>query len=183
MSKGRTRSWGGLSSNPMRVIGRLRLPVLFALMSGAILAGATAAHADYPVQQAPLTVAPGSPQPAPGVTVTIEGGGYVPGSLVSIDVHSTVVHLTSVRADATGFIKATVTLPTSLAGGSHELTASGPAPGGGTNTLAAKFTVAGGSLPFTGIPVLLIGGLAVAALVAGGLLVVVSRRRGTAQLS
>lgn len=179
VSKPQRGAWS-LSNAVRQTVRRSGLFAAVVLAAATIGFGAQAASAAYPVQTAPLNLGQSSPSPSPGATVTVQGSGYAPGARVSIDVHSTVIHLTTVTADASGFMRATVTLPASLPSGSHELTATGPAAGGGTNTLSLSFNVAGGSLPFTGAPVVLIGGAGLLAAAVGAALILYARRRQTA---
>ena len=124
----------------------------------------------------------------PGQTLAIAAGGFQPGSEVKIEVHSTVVTLTTMSADADGNISATVTLPSSLEVGAHTLSLVGT-----TGTVSFEFRIVsapgsasggsgvgssgGGDLANTGVDVIsgvLIGILLVAT---GALALVLSARR------
>lgn len=127
-------------------------------------------------------LAPGA-ELSPGQTLHLSASGFVPGSPVTIQVHSAVATLASVTADPAGDVSATVTLPTSLAPGNHTLSIAGT-----TGTVTFPFRVGGattgtggtdpstGNLAATGVDVL--GGLSFAALLIGaGSLALLSGRR------
>lgn len=123
-------------------------------VAGAIVAVpvtvAAAAHA-APYSTAPATVSDSTPAPGEGVTVT--GSGFAPNSSVTVEIHSTVVTLATVTADANGTASAAVTIPTGLApGSSHSIQLIGVDPTGARQTVIVPIVVAGGSssLPFTG---------------------------------
>jgi titin len=124
----------------------------------------------------------------PGQTVTVIGTGFLPYSTVSIVIYSTPVNLGMATTDANGAFTKTVTVPSSLAAGSHSLVAYGVDPSGNLHSLRMNVTVppaagsSGGSnraLAYTGLdinPLAFVvagGGL----LLAGLVLLVVSRTR------
>src|SRR3954447_13995852 len=73
-----------------------------------------------------------------GGQVTITGDGFDPNEAVSIDLHSTVVHLATVHANSAGVATATVTIPLSTKVGPHTLTMTGLSSG---NLLSADIVV------------------------------------------
>lgn len=182
-----------------------RLPL--ALAVAAVLGGAAllapAARADYPLQSGQLVVpAAVAAQPvAPGQAVPLSGGGFEPGTLVQIFLHSQPILLETIHASSTGAIAAQVRIPASVASGHHTLEARGAGPGGGTVLLTRSITVraagsaapqaaaasphtsggggssSGGGLPFTGYPAAIVGLAGAVLLVAGVVLRVRSRRR------
>jgi hypothetical protein len=122
---------------------------------------------------------------AAGATMKLTGHGYLPNSTVSVIIYSSPKVLTSVPTDATGSFTVTVTVPKDLESGHHTLVASGVDPTGAVRYTTLPVTVSGGkaaapSLAYTGVDVTLplTGGLI--ALVAGGALMVVARRRKAA---
>jgi hypothetical protein len=157
----------------------MRRTAFFALAGVAVgfLGFGSAWAIDYPVTGGDLSVS--NDAVAPGDTVTVTGDGFAPGADVVITVHSTAIDLATVSADGSGAIGTTVTIPSGLAAGSHTLTATGPDPAGGSHVLSQSITVSdsGPSLAFTGGSVIGLGSVAVAVLVVGGLLVMVTRRR------
>ena len=123
---------------------------------------------------------------AAGSTVRVTGGGYLPGSTVTLIAYSTPQVLTTTVADGSGNIDVTVTIPAGLAAGNHTLVAAGVDAQGNTHYLTLPITVTGGTtgsggLAYTGadIAVPAIGGLA--ALAIGGGLVLAGRRKRTAE--
>jgi LPXTG-motif cell wall-anchored protein len=84
---------------------------------------------------------------------------------------------------ADGTFSATVTVPKDLANGTHHLVASGVDANGNPRYLVVEITVSGGTasgLAYTGFSALPYAGAGVLALLAGGGLLVVSRRRQAA---
>ncbi|MEW1913789.1 hypothetical protein AB0442_36090 [Kitasatospora sp. NPDC085895] len=65
-----------------------------------------------------------------GGSLTVFGCGFAPQSPVSIDVLSSVVHLTTVRADSNGDVVAEVTLPKVIEEGPHTIRLTGENPDG-----------------------------------------------------
>lgn len=65
-----------------------------------------------------------------GGSLTVLGCGFAPQSPVSIDVLSSVVHLTTVRADRNGDVVAEVTLPKAIEEGPHTIRLTGENPDG-----------------------------------------------------
>jgi hypothetical protein len=72
---------------------------------------------------------PGGVRAAPGDTVTFSAGQYKPGETAVATLHSTPVQLGSFKADSSGVVKGTVTIPGATAPGLHELMLSGNASG------------------------------------------------------
>lgn len=77
---------------------------------------------------------------AAGGQVTLSGAGFMPGSAVTVDLHSSPVRLTTTAADDTGMLHTTVTIPTNTAPGVHQLVVTGAGPDG-VRTLVASISV------------------------------------------
>jgi titin len=114
-----------------------------------------------------------------GQQVTVHGTGYAPNSLVSVLVYSTPQVLTTTMTDGSGSFTVQVTVPAGLPDGRHTLVASGADSSGHLRYLTLPITVTAGSaeLAYTGASVLTPALLGLGALVLGGGLLVVSRRR------
>ncbi len=105
-----------------------------------LAAGAVAAQ-EYPSQSGTLSVGeePGSGEQAPdepelvepGQELRITGGGYVPGSEVTVTIESDPIVLIVTTADANGEIDVVVTLPEDMPFGDHSIKAAGDAATGG----------------------------------------------------
>jgi hypothetical protein len=90
-----------------------------------------------------------------GTTLTVNAGGFMPGSSAQIIFHSTPVVLASVKADGNGLVSASVTVPASAAPGDHTIEVSGVGADGSPRSVSASFTVSGtlappGTLAVTG---------------------------------
>lgn len=122
-----------------------------------------------------------------GGSVGVSGAGFLSGAQVVV--RAAGVSLGTVSADAGGSFSTDVVIPASVAPGTHEVSASGAAPGGGTQVLSASLTVTGAgtqtaglgdSLPRTGSDGLgSLTPLATVLLVVGSAAVVATRRRTT----
>ncbi len=135
------------------------------------------------------TVATDSSQVRPGGGLSVTATGFAPGEQVRIELHSTPVVLGSARADATGSLHATVSIPGDVVGDTHELVLIGETSGRSARTALTidragasaveRASMAGGSaqLAATGASDASLAGLTASALVllAGG--VIVRRRR------
>ena len=119
---------------------------------------------------------------APGSTITFSGSGWPANASIPISVNGASVG--SATADASGHFSFTYTVPSSATGtlsasaacGSFVLSASVSI--SGTVTSVTVVTTNGGtSLPVTGSPAIGLAQIALALLAAGGLVVLVSRRR------
>lgn len=183
-----------------------------ALLTGAALAlgslGAVTLAAPAGAQTCPSTYAPSpcvtltlsATIVAPGVAITITGGGFLAFSVIVITFHTAPVTLATVRADANGDFSATVTIPASAAPGSHVIEASGTGANGQPLTLTTPVTVAAvvpvstshqatpsqptstsGQLPFTGTDLALTTGTGAVLVAAGAAAIVASRRRDQAR--
>ena len=121
---------------------------------------------------------------AGGTPFRVKGGGYAPGSQVTITIESNPIVLGTFTANAAGNIDVTVTIPlTGLAVGSHTIKATGTAPTGGTVVLSQTVSVTGvtqtpvtGQLPFTGAESRLPFVVGAALLGLGGVLYFAARR-------
>jgi titin len=144
--------------------------------------GKVAPPAAVPASSGPLAVPSG-----PGATgsvvkgqkVTLHGTGYAPNSLISVIVYSTPQVLTTVTTDSSGSFTVQVTVPAGLPDGHHTLVAAGADPSGHMRYLTLPITVTAGSaeLAYTGASVLTPALAGLGALVLGGGLLMVSRRR------
>jgi hypothetical protein len=88
----------------------------------------------------------------PGSVVGVGSSGWLPNAPVQIDLHSPVVRLATVTADASGRFDTTVELPTETALGTHSLFAVGLAPDGSRRVLAATITVIDSDLRIENVP-------------------------------
>jgi hypothetical protein len=122
-----------------------------------------------------------------GEQITLSGTGYLPNSTVDLYVYSTPTKVGTAVADEAGNFTATVTLPASLANGTHHLVAAGVDPSGNPRYLVVEVTVSGGTavvtaaggLAYTGFSALPFVGGGLLTLVAGAGLLVASRRRAS----
>jgi hypothetical protein len=114
-------------------VGDRSLTATFVPTSSAAFSGSTSAAVTVSVKAKPtitgctvngVPVASGSTL-KPGDTVTISGSGFQPSESVGVVLRSAPITLTSITADATGNVTATVTLPPTLAAGPHSLTLAG----------------------------------------------------------
>lgn len=118
---------------------KLRKMLAASAVAGAVFVAlpATAALADSYKNRDGSTINNTTPQA--GGSVTVHVGGFASGSSVTIEAQSTPIMLGTFQADASGWVDATVTVPSTLSG-SHHIVASG------TNSLGAPVVV---SLPIT----------------------------------
>ncbi len=99
---------------------------------------------DYPSTTGDLSVIEGMPDNMvkAGETLTLSGGGFAPGALVTLTITDpstgAFAVLGTVTADATGSFSTDVTVPNVGNGGMYQLSATGDGPAGGTNTLTAN---------------------------------------------
>ncbi len=144
-----------------------------------------------------ISRADGSPLSAvvPGQKVTLRGTGFLPGATIELLVYSTPISVGTAVAGPDGTFLVEVTLPADLGVGTHHLVATGVDANGNVRNLVieVQVTASGATtvtqaqvadeegLAYTGADVAVpaIGGLA--ALAIGGGLVVVGRRRRTAE--
>jgi len=129
-------------------------------------------------------------------TITVNAGYFEPGSTVTVTLQSDPVVLGTVAASGTGTINATFNLPVGVTAGAHTVIASGPRLDTGVvDSVSAAITVTipsacispstltpttqsgGGSLPVTGSDNGVFVAVGAGLLVAGGLLVMASRKR------
>ncbi|TYP87261.1 fibronectin type III domain-containing protein [Blastococcus xanthinilyticus] len=117
-----------------------------------------------------------------GQKVTISGKDFLPGSTVELVVYSTPVKLGEVTVLSDGTFSAEVTLPKDMENGVHHLVATGVDVNGNVRNLVVEVTVSGGTavLALTGFSALPYLGAGALALLAGGGLLVASRRRQAA---
>ena len=117
----------------------------------------------------------------PGGTITVQAAGFAPGERVDAALFSARTDLGSARADASGAVTATLTLPTTTTVGTHRLVLVGQAAG---RTLWAEVRVLAapreGSLAVTGADGAGLTALAALALLGAGTAAVLVRRRRTA---
>ncbi|MFQ1003191.1 hypothetical protein [Modestobacter sp. SSW1-42] len=147
---------------------------------GPVLASSVASS--LPKADGTLTSSDADGKVVAGEQITISGKDFLPGSTVDLVVYSTPVKLGTATVLADGTFSATVTLPKDLANGTHHLVASGVDVNGNPRVLVVEVTVSGGTavLAMTGFSALPFAGAGALALIAGGGLLVVSRRRQAA---
>lgn len=127
------------------------------------------AHATYPPQSSgSLDVS--KEEASPGSKVVLSGSGFAPHAKYDILWDGKVD--IDPEADASGNATYTYTIPSNATAGTHTISMSGPAAGGGTLVLSSSITINGSgttqqssTFPFTG------GGLLLVALAAGIVLV------------
>jgi LPXTG-motif cell wall-anchored protein len=123
---------------------------------------------------------------AAGESVGVSGAGYAAGA--DVRVAAAGVTLATVTANATGAFATEVVIPPSVDPGTYEVTATGAAPGGGTQVLSASLTVTeaaasrssadlGDALPRTGSDDIVPTTAAGVGLVAVGTAAVIAARR------
>jgi hypothetical protein len=118
--------------------------------------------------------APGAGGKAPdprGAEVTVSGSGLMPLSDVVIELHSTPVHLATVKTDARGAFTVKLRLPKDITPGLHHVIATGTAPDGSAKVVSAGLVVPFPSLPYTGFNPVSLVALAAALVVVGALLI------------
>ena len=173
---------------------------LSAIMAGGAVVGATAANAaecqgGYPASQCQVELSDNAVRP--GEPVSFQADGYTPGETAEGVVRSTPIKVGTYKANASGVVTGSFTVPASLKPGRHSFTLTGLSSGAikrtyftvtgtgngngngnGAGTGAGSNNGGNGSgLPVTGSNVggLIGGGAALVA--AGGMLMVASRRR------
>ena len=127
--------------------------------------------------------------------VTVAAGFFTPGSNVTVTLQSDPVVLGTVVADATGNIGATYNLPVGVEAGSHTIVVTGPRLGTNvsesvsaaitvtipagcvSNVTVTPTTTSSGGLPVTGSDNGIFIAVGAGLLVAGGLLVMATRKR------
>jgi LPXTG-motif cell wall-anchored protein len=133
---------------------------------------------------------------APGEKITVLGTGFMPNSNATVIIYSEPRVLGTVTTDENGSFRLEVVIPADLPAGEHSLVASGIAPDGSERFIRMNVTVdADGNatidgngdevddtLAYTGAEPLVPALLGAGALVGGGALLFVSRRRRTAQV-
>ena len=174
---------------------RLRLGTVLALMGLAALflaGGAGPALAQGYTTQPPV-LGVSDTNPAPGQEITVEGGGFAPGSQVTIVLGNEV--LRTVTTDAAGNFRTTVVIPEDFPCGPATLEARGTDPGGAARVLSANLNIecpagaagarrgaAGAGLPRTGstsaAPLTAAG---VGLVLIGAAAVIAARRRRSAE--
>ncbi len=135
-----------------------------------------------PASNGTLTSSDADGKVVAGTPITVSGTGFLPGSTVELIVYSTPVKLGEAVVASDGTFSATVTLPKTLTDGVHHLVASGVDANGNVRNLVVEVTVSGGTavLASTGFATLSYAGAGALALLAGGGLLVASRRRNAA---
>jgi hypothetical protein len=136
-----------------------------------------------------------------GSPVSLSGTGFAPDVTVSIFIASTPTLIGTTTTNSAGDFATSVVIPSGLESGTHTLSATGPAAGGGMKTLAAAITVKGGTtsaatssgdapsgagqaasgggvLAFTGADIVRAGTIGIALILLGGLIAITVRRVG-----
>lgn len=96
----------------------------------------------YPVHTGTLQVTGSTTGLLPGSSLTVSGGGYMPGSSIQLSLYSEKHVLGTETADPSGSFTGAYGLPTDLCQGSHTVEAVGPAPDGGTLIETVTITIA-----------------------------------------
>ncbi|MEV4517491.1 fibronectin type III domain-containing protein [Dactylosporangium sp. NPDC049525] len=110
--------------------------------STAVVAAPPAAPAAPPATNLTLTTDKGRISTAePGQQIVVIGTGFAPHSTATITIYSTPVNLGTVITDADGNFSKPVTVPASLADGTHTVLAQGAAPDGSLRSMALAVTV------------------------------------------
>lgn len=139
----------------------------------------------------PCTVSTSDKTVNPGDTIQVNGSGFPANTLIQLSLHSTPVPLNSVHSDANGAFTDTITIPSSVTGTNHVITASSPSttcmfdpfsPNSqkGVDAVATTHQAATkgvDGLASTGFATLTASVIAVALLAGGGLLILLGRRR------
>ena len=130
-----------------------------------------------PIIAGALSVSP-SHVPAGG-TITVNGTGFAGGELVSITLHSQEVLLATLTADSAGTVSGEAVVPAATADGTHTVVALGLTSG---RTQQVAITVDAVELPTTGSADSgVVGTIAAITMLAGGIAVVISRRKLSAR--
>jgi hypothetical protein len=154
----------------------------FVLLTAGIAAAVTQ---PYPIRRASVTAVQNNDNKE---VLDVKGGGFASGAAVQLGVdsqgqHAAATHPVTVRTDAVGNFNGKMRLPRALRPGRYSVTAHGAAPRGGTAIGSAPLAVhgraraVGGSLPYTGAPVIAGVVLGVLALAGGTAAVVGGGRR------
>lgn len=170
-----------------------RFTMLFAIIAAALLPAAVGFAQDYPLESGGLTIdlpgerpdedGRGRPSVAPGRTFRVVGGGFAPGAEVTITIESEPLELVVTRADGRGDVDVEVSVPASFPAGEHTVKATGPSTTGASLVLAQPVEVAAAgpaddgataAATPTAVEETSRDRVAVAALTAGGLLLVVA---------
>lgn len=154
------------------------------------LASPSCSATGYPPSSCPLTLS--ASRVSPGGHVTAAASGYKAVSSVSLSLKcpaSAATVLETVTTDSNGGFSSQLTIPSDTHPGRCSLTASGHSPTGAPRVLTAALTVvarqapppppvspAHKTLPFTGLDVIALAGLAALLIVGGVSLVVLTRR-------
>ena len=141
---------------------------------------ASAVPAALPTASGSLTSSDADGKVKVGDPITLSGDGYLPGSTVEVVLYSTPVSLGTVVVGADGRFSTSVTLPAGTANAKHHLVGAGVDANGNPRYLITEITVSGGTgLAYTGFTPLPYLGAGALALLAGGGLLVASRRRAS----
>jgi hypothetical protein len=109
-------------ATPLAAIALMLFPVTGAIAdTQTCVVTAAQAEAGYPPSvQCSATVTQTAVQP--GGEITVGGGGFVPGHVVRLTLHSTPIDLGTAVADARGIVSAAVTIPQTVTPGVHHIT-------------------------------------------------------------
>jgi hypothetical protein len=147
----------------LRTLVALPALVITALVVMAPIAAATNYGGDGGVEVS-------DPKPSKGGSVDVSCGGWMPGSDVTITLHSDPVTLGTFTADDDGNISASVTIPDSIDVGAHTLELTGVDTTGAPRTVTTTIEVSDGgasSLPRTGAAIAALLGVATILFVVG----------------
>lgn len=158
----------------------------FATFAALVLVAAPAgAQASYPG----ASVSVNTSTVAPGGSITVTAEGFKGGSTVQFTIESTPQSLGSAAANSSGVAVLTTKVPAGIGAGTHTIRATGVAPDGSPLNVTTTITVTGsaadgdadGGLANTGSNSGLFGLVGALAVVAGGLVLVASRRASSAR--
>ncbi|MGH8860772.1 MAG: hypothetical protein ACRDVG_05980 [Jatrophihabitantaceae bacterium] len=154
---------------------------VFGMLLATVGLASTASAAPY-TNQATLSVS--DQTPAVGATISVHGTGFGSSETVQLTLNSTPISLGSAMTDGSGNFSKSVKLPSGVTG-THTITAVGTSSG---RTASVQITIGGGTggggsggggLASTGVAVFGIGGVGLALLVGGALLLAAGGRRKT----
>jgi hypothetical protein len=123
---------------------------------------------------------PGAGGKAPdprGAEVTVSGSGLMPNSDVVLELHSTPVHLATVKTDANGAFTTKLRLPKDITPGLHHVVATGTARDGSKKVASTELIVPFPTLPYTGTNTGTLALVAFGLVAAGFALAVIGRPR------
>ncbi len=174
---------------PSLTVSAGRLAIATAVVAVPVCIGTLAFASPY----SSPSVSASTTTPAPGGSVSVTGTGFRPDSAVSVAIHSKVIVLAEVTADANGDASTSVTVPSSFTrGSSHTISLTGVDSSGATHVDSLAIVLTGANaaapasssqsdLPFTGLDVVAESATGAALVGFGAFLVFAARRKKAAQ--